>query len=121
MNFATGDFRLSVTEHSISFSSQNGGPFHPQAETNTNEQIAIGQSVYQNFGLPGFPGDWNKQTFPRDTGVLGLDSANAFGAVLSPLGRPFSVVAVTNLGAAVVSGTATTRYLVEMQAEPTHG
>ena len=67
VNFATEDFRLSVTEHSISFSSENGGPLHPQAETNTNEQIAIGQSVYENFGLPGFPDNWNEQSFPHAT------------------------------------------------------
>ena len=121
VNFATGDFRLSVTEHSISFSSQNGGPFHPQAETNTNEQIAIGQSLYQNFEPPRPPRQLERAVVPRDTGVLGLGSADAFGAVLSPLGKPFSVVSVTNLGAAVVSGVATTLDLVEVQAEPSPG
>jgi hypothetical protein len=121
IDFATGNFRVSETDHDISLSSVNGGPMHPQPETTTTQQIAIGRSVYENDLLPGLLGDWTKQSFPRLVGVLGFGAADAFGAVLSPLGKPFTVVAVTERGTDVVSGAPATQYLVTVEAEPRTG
>jgi hypothetical protein len=118
VDFATRNFRVSETDHGIEVSSENGGPMRAQAETTTNAQIAIGRSVYENFGRPGFEDNWTKLSIPRDEAALGLASAGGFGGLLSVLTGPFSAVDVSDLGTTVVSGEPATRYLVQVQVAP---
>jgi len=119
VDFATRSFRVGETDRGIEVSSENGGPMRAHAETTTNGEIAIGRSVYEDFGLPGFEDNWTKQSLPRDEGALGLGSAGAFGGVLSLLTGPFSAVVVSDLGPTVVSGEPATRYRVQVQVAPT--
>jgi hypothetical protein len=121
VNFATRSFRVSETDHTLSWSSENGGPTHVQRETTTDGEIVIGRSDYENFGLPGLRGSWTEQPVQRDEGELGFAFADGFGPVLSALTGPFTAVTVTRLGTATVIGTSTTRYLVQTQIGPSTG
>jgi len=118
VDFATGSFRVSETDRTVQWSSQNGGPTHAQSQTTTQEEIVIGRSDYVNFGVPGFPDIWTKQSTQRNGGELRLGSSGVFGALLSALSGPFTALTVTPLGTAAVSGVSTTRYLVQTQVEP---
>ena len=109
---------MSTTSHQTEWSSDSNGPLRPHAETTTDGEIAIGEAVYQNLDLPGFQDSWTKESVPRNFGELGLASAGLFGAALSPFSRPFTVVGVTELGPAPVSGVPATRYLVVSQLSP---
>jgi hypothetical protein len=121
VNFATRSFRVSETDHTLSWSSENGGPTHVKRETTTDGEIVIGRSDYENFGLPGLRGSWTEQPVQRDEGELGFAFADGFSPVLSALTGPFTAVTVTRLGTATVIGTSTTRYLVQTQIGPSTG
>jgi hypothetical protein len=119
IDFATESFRVSETDNRTALTSENGGPAQPRAETTTDEEIAIGPTLYESFGVSGGENLFVKLSLSRNLfSDLGLSVADGFGDALSTLSRPFNVVAVTDLGSARVDGTPATRYVVQTQAPP---
>ena len=118
VDFASGTFRTSETDHEMEWSSQNGGPVHAQAQTTSESDIAIGSTLYQSFGPGGLPGGWMKTPGRRDEGALGLASADGLGVVLSALTGSVTTVSVRELGTDSVDGAPATRYLVRTEPRP---
>jgi hypothetical protein len=118
VDFAAGTFRTSETDHSMEWSSQNGRPVHAQAQTTSESDIAIGSTLYENFGPGSLPSGWMKTPGRRDKGALGLASAEGIGLVLSGLTGPVTTVSVRALGPSSVDGAPATRYLVRTEPRP---
>ncbi len=121
VDFAAGTFRTSETDHSMEWSSQNGGPEHAQAQTTSESDIAIGSTLYQSFGPGGVSSDWMnwiKMPGRRNEGALGLGSADDFGGVLSALTGSVITVSVRALGPGSVDRAPATRYLVRTEPRP---
>jgi hypothetical protein len=118
VDFATGTFRTSETDHSMEWSSQDGGPVHAQAQTTSESDIAIGSTLYLSFGPEGLPSGWMKTPGRRDHSALGLASADGIGSVLSALTGPVTAVSVRALGPDSVDGAPATRYLVRTEPRP---
>jgi hypothetical protein len=118
VDFAAGTFRTSETDHSMEWSSQNGRPVHAQAQTTSESDIAIGSTLYQNFGPESLPSGWMKSPGRRDKSALGLASADGIGLVLSGLTGPVTTVSVRALGTASVDGAPATRYRVRTEPRP---
>jgi hypothetical protein len=118
VDFAAGTFRTIETDHSMEWSSQDGGPEHAQAQTTSESDIAIGSTLYQNFGPGNLPSGWTKTPGGRDKSELGLGSAAGIGFVLSGLTGPVTTVSVRALGPASVDGAPATRYLVRTEPRP---
>ena len=118
VDFAAGTFRTSETDHETGWSSQDGAPQQAQAQTNSESDIAIGSTLYQNFGPGNLPSGWMKTPGRRDKSALGLGSAGGIGFVLSGLAGPVTTVSVRALGPASVDGAPATRYLVRTEPRP---
>jgi len=118
VDFAASTFRWSDTDHSMEWSSQNGGPVDVQPQTTSESDIAIGSTLYQSFGPGGGSSNWMKTPGRRDKGALGLASADGIGLVLSPLSGAVTTVSVRALGPASVDGAPATRYLVRSEPRP---
>ena len=112
VDFTSGTFRTSETDHSTEWSSDNGGPLHAQPQTTRFTDIGIGAALYQDFAPSGWPSSWTKMRDGRQKGDLGLASADGFGFVLSALTGPAAAVTVRVLGPASVDGVRVTRSVV---------
>ena len=53
VDFAAGTYRMIETDHSMEWSSQDGGPEHAQAQRTRQSNIAVGSTLYQRFGPGG--------------------------------------------------------------------
>jgi hypothetical protein len=118
VDFAAGTYRTSETDHSTEWSSQNGRPVQAHAQTTSESDIAIGSTLYENFGPGNLPSGWTKTPDHRDKSALGLGSANGLGFVLSGLTGPVTTVSVRELGPASVDGAPAARYLVRTELRP---
>jgi hypothetical protein len=118
VDFAAGTYRTTETDHETGWSSQDGKPVHAHTQTTRESDIAIGSTLYQNFGPGNLPSGWMKTPVRRDKSALGLGSADGFGLVLSALAGPVTTVSVHALGPASVDGAPATRYLVRTEPRP---
>jgi hypothetical protein len=118
VDFAAATFRTSETDHSMEWTSQDGRPVQAHAQTTSESDIAIGSTLYQNFGPGSGPSGWMKTSGRRDKSALGLGSADGFAFVLSALTGPVVTVSVRALGPASVDGAPATRYLVRTEPRP---
>jgi len=115
IDFTTGDLSVSEVDHTVTFTSTDGQPTHPESTTDTIHAIVIGRTVYQANPIPGLPatGRYHVMHPPEvlaSQGALSL-ALNASTALDSLTGN-FTVASVTALGTAQINGAAATEYKV---------
>jgi len=115
VDFTTGDLWVTEIEHTVSLTSTDGGPTHPETSTDTIHAIVIGRTVYQANPIPGFPAtDRYHVMHPPESLTshsvlsLALDASSA----LDSLAGSFPVASVIGLGPAQINGAAATEYEV---------
>jgi hypothetical protein len=121
VDFSRGSVRVTEVDRQIEFEGGPAGPSHAILSVTSDEEIIVGTGLYQQL-FPVVPGaHFPKSDFPfmkisvprQPRAKLGLSFALGAASGLGDLDGTEPVVAVRDLGPAIVDGQASTRYLVQ--------